>query len=170
MHASIAGDLGALASRARPNEVSCALASSGFRDLDQALFISRPKNGSPSAILRVWSRDDEPVTHEAPLDDPLARLPEEISGAAVEQRASCTHGGLDGVWYLIQAPGGARSAITWSPQHGTKADSVVDTFMALRAYVTSPETLHLPAMQTLRREAYATHHRLGLFDKERTRP
>lgn len=157
-----ATDLEALASQARPANVSCTFTSSGFQDLDQVLYISRPTQSPASAALQVWTSNREPVTYEAPIGADLGGMLEEICGELVRRRASCTHRGRDGVWYLLQAPGGA--AVAWSPRPGTMENSVIDTFTALRADVTAPDPLRWPAYQTLRRELYDMYAVLGLFD------
>jgi hypothetical protein len=115
----------------------------------------------------VWTADGNRVAFEAPLDDRLARMITEVCVETVAQRADCRNSGLDGVWYLLQAPDGERSAVAWSPRPGTSADSVIDMFTALRAYVGSQDALRVPALQTLYRETYATYSALGLLERER---
>ena len=90
----------------------------------------------------------------------------EVCSEVVRQRAACTYWGNDGVWYLLQAQGGA--AVTWTPKPESRADTVVDVFTALRAYVTSPEPVRGPALQTLYAETQALHYLLGLQDRPRS--
>ena len=109
------------------------------------------------------------MSYDAPLDERLAGMITRVCNQVVRQRTSCVHTGNDGVWYLVQAPGSAGSAVTWSPRPGTEAHSVIDMFTALRAYVAAPVPLRHAALQTLYREAYAAHAALGLFDQARSK-
>ena len=162
----IVGPLQKLEARTRQNDVTCSFTSSGFLRVDQVIHISQPENASASAILHVLRSDEAPIRYEAPLDAGLARMLAEVCSEVVRERATCTHLGHDGVWYLLQAQGGA--AVTWTPKPETRADTVVDVFSALRAYVTAPEPISGPALQTLRAETYALYHLLGLQHRPRS--